>query len=167
MVARRGFEPRFTESESVVLPVRRSGNSDWWKRWDSNPRARDHRTTRFPGGHLRPLGHSSEKACWCGPPDSNRHGRRPADFKSAASTIPPHPHDWWERRDSNPHDSGHRILNPARLPFRHVPVNLERMTGVEPATSTLGGWRSTAELHPHTWWGRRESNPHGLSTTRI
>ena len=28
---------------------------------------------------------------------------------------------------------------------------MERETGIEPATSSLGSWRSTAELLPLTW----------------
>jgi hypothetical protein len=32
--------------------------------------------------------------------------------------------------------------------FGQVKVELERETGIEPATSSLGSWRSTAELLP-------------------
>jgi hypothetical protein len=48
---------------------------------------------------------------------------------------------------------------------------LERETGFEPATPSLEGWRSTAELFPHPcpardiplttagWWGEEDLNP--------
>src|SRR5690242_16669923 len=32
---------------------------------------------------------------------------------------------------------------------------MERETGIEPATSSLGSWRSTAELLPHTTYCKR------------
>src|SRR5713101_7906396 len=42
-----------------------------------------------------------------------------------------------------------RTAFPRRLTFFGTRCNLERETGFEPATPSLEGWRSTAELFPH------------------
>ena len=48
MVARRGFEPRFPDSESGVLPDRRTGNNVWLGRVDSNHRPADSKSVILP-----------------------------------------------------------------------------------------------------------------------
>ena len=41
--------------------------------------------------------------------------------------------------------------------------NMERETGIEPATSSLGSWHSTAELLPRSWIVRYLTVRHGFS----
>ena len=54
-------------------------------------------------------------------------------------------------------DSG--LLSDRPDPYLPTVVLVERATGIEPATSSLGSWRSTAELCPH---GRDLSQTGGL-----
>lgn len=54
-------------------------------------------------------------------------------------------HRWCPARDSNPH---YGIRNPAVCPVNEARRKMERAMGFGPTTSSLEGWRSTAELHP-------------------
>src|SRR5216117_2313979 len=49
---------------------------------------------------------------------------------------------------------------PSTRAARRRSDTMERETGFEPATPSLEGWRSTAELFPpDRWWGGEDLNP--------
>ena len=45
----------------------------------------------------------------------------------------------------------HNRIKPEKMNSSQVIENMERETGIEPATSSLGSWHSTAELLPRSW----------------
>ncbi len=53
----------------------------------------------------------------------SQSGERPATQLGFRSLWPVLEIEWCERGDLNPHALRHRILSPARLPFRHSRVN--------------------------------------------
>ena len=97
--------------------------------------------THFPGALLRPLGHLSiDGIAWSAPPDSNRHGLKPRDFKSRASTVPP----------------GAEMVRQGRLELPRALCPPAPEAGVSTLRPPL----------PHiTWCARRDSNSHGLLPT--
>ncbi len=79
------------------------------------------------------------------------------------------PGGWWARRDSNSHVLRHRLLRPARLPFRHSPV----FRACVAAAIVGGGWSVllvVLEVRPRrnvdtVVLGRRERPPMGHMRT--
>jgi hypothetical protein len=131
-------------------------------KWSSVPES----NRAHPGGNREPC-RSANAARWCPAPGSNRN--RPA-YKAGCS--PRALGAWSCRRDSNPrgppyhggasplgHDSAQveprAGLEPASPVLRgrcltsRPSGQMERVTGVEPAGSTLATWRLTPRRHPH------------------
>jgi hypothetical protein len=93
---------------------------------------------------------------WCRGPDSNRHGSYlPQDFKSCASANSATPAGCWNTfLEAAPgFEPGIKVLQTSALPLGYAAVNMERKTGLEPATPTLARWCSTTELLPQNWLG--------------
>jgi hypothetical protein len=66
----------------------------------------------------------------------------------------------WHGWESNPHPSRFKVERSAG--WRTVPVDSAPLTGFEPATSTVTGWRAIRSLSKGVWScrsARRESNP--------
>ncbi len=72
--------------------------------------------------------------------------------QTGVSTISPQPHNWYRRRESNPHALGQRDLNPPCLPFHHSGIQLFRnlvpKEGVEPSRPKTLGFESSASTVP-------------------
>ena len=91
LAAPRGFEPRFTDPKSGVLPLDegapqipdslRGGRRDWSGRRDSNPRPSPWQGDALPTELLPPDTRFRRRWCWCREPESNWRHR---DFQSRA-----------------------------------------------------------------------------------
>ena len=88
LAAPRGFEPRFTDPKSAVLPLDEGATASadgararkWSGRRDSNPRPSPWQGDALPTEPL-PLGSCARRVCWCREPESNWRHR---DFQSRA-----------------------------------------------------------------------------------